>query len=289
MEKYTDEFDMALHERINSIRTKSYQKSDIKNIIKRAKIEKRRKIYFCSSVISFIFIAIGITTLSLRYIKNDIVLNNVIADNEQNLDLNINNDNEIKPLAELYQEEYSNVLETIVYKTIPENDSYISSASAGCFIRPPEDVYVSNQIPDKIYIIRVDEILEYSFALNKPMTKLRVTIINSVDEMGQDSGQIDININGGVVSIFELENSSLDYQLDSKYIILTTEEKKNTFVRLISENDYDKISVPEVGKYYIVSLDKNNNLVTNSTYPFLEYDIENNLYKDHLGNWSTLK
>ena len=269
MEKYIDEFDIALHERINSIKTKSYQKSDIENIIKRAKIERKRKKYIYSLAISIIFIFAGMAALSLRYINKNDILNNIVAEKNQNLNFDISNED--KPLAEL---------ETITYKNNSEN---LFSTSAGCFIRWPEEVYVNNQTPDKIYIIRLDKILEYSFALSKPITKLRVTIINSVNEMGKDSGQIDININGGVVSIFELENSSLDYQLDSKYKDLTTEEKKNTFVRLVSDNDYNKCPTPEEGKYYIVSLDKDNNLVTNSTYPFFEYDIENNLYKDSLG------
>lgn len=289
MNKYIDDMDIALHKHVSNVTFEGFTKEEIHNIASKAR--RKEKINICKMVAifsTFVFIFITSIGIYINYMnKGDVNIYskyNVTANNE------INENKEEKPNAELYVEEKEDTennniinntkVDVILYKA----DSGISNElSAGCFAQSPEKVLLSVKDIPQIYVIKVEEILESSFATQVPITKFRASIINSIK--GDKKGEIEVSSNGGITSIYEIEESNLDITLADKYRNLSNEEKKNTFVRLISDYDYNHIEEPIVGKIYIVSLDERNKVISNCEYPFLEFDLNNNLYKTKKNEW----
>lgn len=289
MNKYIDDVDIALHKHISNITFEGFTKEEIHNIASRARREE--KINICKMVAifsTFVFISITSIGICINYMnKSDINIYskfNATANNE----ININK--EEKPNAELYVEEKEHTennniinntkIDVLLYKA----DSGISNdLASGCFAQNPNKILLSAKDIPQIYVIKVEEILESSFATQVPTTKFRASIINSIK--GNKKGEIEVISNGGITSIYEIEKSNLDITLSDKYRNLSNEEKKNTFVRLISDYDYNHIEEPMVGKIYIVSLDEGNKVISNCEYPLLEFNLENNLYKTKKNEW----
>lgn len=287
MNKYVDKMDIILHEQISNIKNPKLTDIDISNIIKKAEKIRRRKILRNVAV----FFAFALVSMSVIIVRKNILNNNYVIDNKfADIDNNIviNNSNDEKPIAELYENNNngSNVSEngnikteeikTVIY-TLKGDNSAFNSTSSGCFETNPNEVYVSMENVSKMYVLEVEQIVEYSFATQKPITKLECKILDTVK--GEECENIQISLDGGIVSIFELENSNLEYSLDEEYKNLSDTEKKNTFVRLVSSISYNKLAEPKAGKCYIVSLNENNEVIENCDYPFLEFDFNNKLYK----------
>ena len=130
--------------------------------------------------------------------------------------------------------------------------------------------YVNEVEISQIYIVKINKIQESYVISQTPFTKLNVNILKCIK--GKDTENINIILNEGKISIFDLEKTDLNKFIDDRYKNLSEEYKKNTFVRVISENNFKKIAEPVEGKVYIVSLNSNN-------YPFLRFDLNKNLYE----------
>ena len=129
----------------------------------------------------------------------------------------------------------------------------------------------------QIYIVKINKIQESYVISQTPFTKLNVNILKCIK--GKDTENINIILNEGKISIFDLEKTDLNKFIDDRYKNLSEEYKKNTFVRVISENNFKRIAEPVEGKVYIVSLNSNNEVISNCNYPFLRFDLNKNLYE----------
>ena len=99
---------------------------------------------------------------------------------------------------------------------------------------------------------------------------------------GNLSGELEIMSYGGVISVNDYIRSKLPGEsIDAKYINLTEEEKEKTFVKIINSFTMSTIE-PEVGKYYLVFMNYNNDLECYQVLDDLiyEYDITNNTTKN---------
>lgn len=99
---------------------------------------------------------------------------------------------------------------------------------------------------------------------------------------GNLSGELEIMSYGGVISVNDYIKSKLPGQsIDAKYSNLTEEEKEKTFVKVINSFTMSTIE-PEVGKYYLVFMNYNNDLESYQVLDDLiyEYDITNNATKN---------
>lgn len=99
---------------------------------------------------------------------------------------------------------------------------------------------------------------------------------------GNLSGELEIMSYGGVISVNDYIKSKLPGQsIDEKYSNLTEEEKEKTFVKIVNSFTMSTIE-PEVGKYYLVFMNYNNDLESYQVLDDLiyEYDITNNATKN---------
>ncbi len=286
MNRYVDNMDKSLHEYISSITFDGLSKEEIHGIAMRAKKKQKRNIYKIVAVFLFL-VLISITSVNLYKKYTDYGNMAISSKIDSSIDDKINLNIDEKPKAELSNEEsvinigLSNIVDIVIFKS--KNGSNYEPNSKGCFNINTDEIFVSLEDVAKLYVVKVEKVLEYSFAMQNPITKLYCSIVKNIK--GKDLGNIEITLNGGVISIFELENSNLDYELSDKYYNLSENDKKNTFVRIISDFDYENLDIPEQGKYYIVSLDENNKNISNCKYPFLEFDVEKNLYKTSVDKW----
>lgn len=283
MDRDIDNMDKALYEYVSSINFDGFSKEEIHNIATRAKRKKKIGICQCVALFSFfILISMATITFYINYTNNNIYIYSKI-NNDMGNKISINEEEKLN--AELFIKENENIekkeeIDIVIYKANTDVDNIYS---AGCFAEDPSKVYVPIENVSRLYIIKVEKILESSFVAKTPTTKFKASIINSIK--GQDSGEIEITSNGGIVSIYDIEKSDLNIKLDNKYSSLSDIDKKNTFVRLISDFDYNQIEEPIVGKIYIVSLDENNKVISNCDYPLLEFNLESNLYKTRGNQW----
>lgn len=285
-DRYVDNMDKALHEYVNSVTFDGFSKKEISNLAIRAREKNKKNIFRMIAVMSFsVFISLTAIIYYNQYrnIENIVIPRKI----EGNIDINIKTNIEEKPIAQLYLADENNIKEN--YKQdllIYTADADVNNLSSGYLVTNPENIYVSNSEISKIYIIKVEKIIEYLFESKVPVTKFKASIIKSLK--GNDSGEIELTINGGVASVFDIEKNNLNISLDKKYASLSESNKKNTFVKIISDFDYRHIEIPIENMSYIVSLDQNNKVIVNCEYPFLEFDIEKNEYKNKNNEWKEI-
>lgn len=285
-DRYVDNMDKALHEYVNSVTFDGFSKKEISNLAIRAREKNKKNIFRMIAVMSFsVFISLTAIIYYNQYrnIENIVIPRQI----EGNIDINIKTNIEEKPIAQLYLADENNIKEN--YKQdllIYTADADVNNLSSGYIVTNPENIYVSNSEISKIYIIKVEKIIEYLFESKVPVTKFKASIIKSLK--GNDSGEIEITINGGVASVYDIEKNNLNIPLDKKYASLSESNKKNTFVKIISDFDYRHIEMPIENMSYIVSLDQNNRVIVNCECPFLEFDIEKNEYKNKNNEWKEI-
>lgn len=266
MKIYNDDIDRILSEKINNIKSENkFTLDEIKNIIVSAKNKKRIRKYYVTIGFSFTFLFI---ILVISCLKSNFKIYNKF-NNSYQFDLVANK----IPKAEISTSNDNYVVldkEKNIYKVTYVDDSY--------------QEYVNIENITKLYIIRVDKITESLFINEKPVTKMKCTILNSL--IGDEkSDNIEIIIEGALFSIKDLEPYKLKYNLDETFL----EENKNEplLVRLISEFADSKIEMPTEGSIYIVSLNENNEVIINCQYPFLYFS--NNTYKTKDNQWKTVE
>lgn len=285
-DRYVDNMDKALHEYVNSVTFDGFSKKEISNLAIRAREKNKKNIFRMIAVMSFsVFISLTAIIYYNQYrnIENIVIPRQI----EGNIDINIKTNIEEKPIAQLYLADENNIKEN--YKQdllIYTADADVNNLSSGYIVTNPENIYVSNSEISKIYIIKVEKIIEYLFESKVPVTKFKASIIKSLK--GNDSGEIEITINGGVASVYDIEKNNLNIPLGKKYASLSESNKKNTFVKIISDFDYRHIEMPIENMSYIVSLDQNNRVIVNCECPFLEFDIEKNEYKNKNNEWKEI-
>lgn len=256
MNNYKDDIDRILYEQIKSMKVQKFNKDEIKHIIQKAKTIKRNRIISKVAILTMIILMTGI------FLYSNNMLN--IKGKLDKINLEFNRGNEIAK-AELYNErkvqaEQEYVPNTIIYKETVKNEKYVN------------EVEIS-----QIYIVKINKIQESYVISQTPFTKLNVNILKCIK--GKDTENINIILNEGKISIFDLEKTDLNKFIDDRYKNLSEEYKKNTFVRVISENNFKRIAEPVEGKVYIVSLNSNNEVISNCNYPFLRFDLNKNLYE----------
>lgn len=136
-------------------------------------------------------------------------------------------------------------------------------------------------------VVKIEEIKGYTNYIKKTNSYFPAPFIISkvtVEKVfkGNLSGELEIMSYGGVISVSDYIKSKLPGQsIDSRYEMLTEEEKKNTFVRV--HNSFTESTIePDEGKYYLVFMNYNNDLEHYQVLDELiyEYDIENNKTKN---------
>ena len=238
LNKSDDYIDKALYEYVNNISFDGFTKEEIKNIVAKAKKNRKVEIYKMVAVLSF-FIILSVSCV--------LVYKNYTSSNE-----NIVYTSNIDMKSQM-------VKETIQYTLDNDKNSNISISDN---ILPEENVYV----------IKVESILEYYTVNGKPKTKINGTIIKNMKE--EKSDNIEFVVDGGIFNVNEIVDMNI--KLDSKYQALSDNEKVNTYIRVLPVG----LAIPEIQKTYLVTLDKDKNVIYNARYPFLEYDINKNEYKD---------
>ena len=136
-------------------------------------------------------------------------------------------------------------------------------------------------------VVKIEEIKGYTNYIKKtnsyfpaPFVISKVTVKKVFK--GNLSGDLEIMSYGGVISVSDYIKSKLPGEsIDSKYQKLTEEERNNTFIRVMNAFTLPTIE-PEIGKYYLVFMNYNNDLECYQVLDDLiyEYDIENNKTKN---------
>ena len=114
-----------------------------------------------------------------------------------------------------------------------------------------------------------------------PVTKIRGTVIKSLK--GDISETIEFYKTGGVISMLDYERTLTNEQIEKQgYNNITDEEKKNTYVEIVSTVDLN-YAKPEISKHYLVCLRKDNmvynGLIVTGVYGLREYDENTNSIK----------
>lgn len=239
MNKSDDYIDKALYEYVNNISFDGFTKEEIKNIVAKAKKNRKVEIYKMVAVLSF-FIILSVSCV--------LVYKNYTSSNE-----NIVYTSNIDMKSQM-------VKETIQYTLDNDKNSNILISDN---ILPEENVYV----------IKVESILEYCIVNGNPKTKLKGTVIKNMKE--EKSDNIEFVVDGGIFNVNEIIDM-MNIKLDSEYQALSDNEKVNTYIRVLPVG----LAIPEIQKTYLVTLDNDKNVIYNAKYPFLEYDINKNEYKD---------
>ena len=136
-------------------------------------------------------------------------------------------------------------------------------------------------------VVKIEKINGYTNYIKKTNSYFPAPFIISevtVEKVfkGNLSGELEIMSYGGVISVNDYIRSKLPGEsIDAKYINLTEEEKEKTFVKIINSFTMSTIE-PEVGKYYLVFMNYNNDLECYQVLDDLiyEYDITNNTTKN---------
>ena len=136
-------------------------------------------------------------------------------------------------------------------------------------------------------VVKVEKIMGYTNYINKTDTYFPSPFIISkvnVEKVfkGELNGELEIMSYGGVISVSDyLESLQPGQSIDSKYQNLTDEEKENTFIKVINSFTLSTIE-PEVGKYYLVFMNYNDDLEHYQVLDDLiyEYDIQNDKTKN---------
>jgi len=136
-------------------------------------------------------------------------------------------------------------------------------------------------------VVKIKEIKGYTNYIKKTNSYFPAPFIISevtIEKVfkGNLSGELEIMSYGGVITVSDYIKSKLPGQsIDSKYKNLTDEEKENTYIRVMNAFTLPTIE-PEVGKYYLVFMNYNNDLECYQVLDDLiyEYDIENDKTKN---------
>lgn len=138
-----------------------------------------------------------------------------------------------------------------------------------------------------VVVVKIEKIVGYTNYIKKTDEYLSTPFIISKAKVekvfkGDLSGEIEMMSYGGVISVSDYIKSRLPGQsIDAKYQNLTDEEKENTFVKICDSMTMATIE-PDVGKYYLVFMNYNENLESYQVLDDLiyEYDIDNDMTKN---------
>lgn len=128
-------------------------------------------------------------------------------------------------------------------------------------------VYKSNyrereEIPSNVFIIKVNSVNNLGIIDDIPSSIISGEVIENF--YGNLSGIIEIKINMCVCNFKDLPKSvKCDLELDDF-------EK----VQIVGNDSMLALNYPKVEKYYLLSIDNNNCVLSNVKYPFYEYDPE---------------
>lgn len=136
-------------------------------------------------------------------------------------------------------------------------------------------------------VVKIKKILGYTNYIKKtdsyfpsPFIISKVTVEKVFK--GELSGELEMMSYGGVISVSDYKKSKLPGQsIDSRYEKLTEEEQKNTYIRVLNSFTMSTIE-PDVGKYYLVFMNYNNDLESYQVLDDLiyEYDVVNDKTKN---------
>ena len=151
----------------------------------------------------------------------------------------------------------------------------------------PVDLSLVEEEAQFVGVVKVEKITGYTNYLKEqkkyfstPFIQSKVTIEKVYK--GNLSGEIEMSSYGGVISVSDYEKALTNRQnIDSRFKDYTDEEKENTYIRVINSITISTIE-PEVGKYYLVFMNYNNDLESYQVLDDLiyEYDIENDKTKN---------
>lgn len=139
-------------------------------------------------------------------------------------------------------------------------------------------------------VVKIQKILGYTNYIKKtdsyfpaPFIISKVTIEKVFK--GDLKGELNIMSYGGVISVSDYLKSLIPGQsIDSKYQKLTEEERENTYIRVMNAFTLPTIE-PDVGKYYLVFMNYNNNLESYQVLDDLIYEYD--IVKDKTRNTDT--
>lgn len=139
---------------------------------------------------------------------------------------------------------------------------------------------------ENIYIIQVEDILEYSMfqddGVSYPITKIKAKVLNRY--MGDEAEDINFWIPGGICKYSELKQSGLPYNDESLSCY-----SDNDFIKVSYENM--RIATPIENEVYITMLyTKDNELYVNEDleFGFKEFDVNTSMFKNNKEEWKPL-
>lgn len=173
-------------------------------------------------------------------------------------------------------------------------DSYQSMLN---HLTSPMGMSLIEEETEFVGVVKIEEIIGYTNYISKTNTYFPSSFIISevsIEKVfkGELNGKLEIMSYGGVISVSDyLKSLQPGQSIDSKYQNLTDEEKENTFIKVINSFTLSTIE-PEVGKYYLVFMNYNDDLEHYQVLDDLiyEYDIQNDKTKNtNTNEWEDYK